>query len=455
MRKAYLFITVCLLGGSLWAATVQIPADVSCRTDINNRTANRHDSNKLSIRGDASAAKSWIKWTDLDGIDVKTIRKAQLRLTTYETRPGMFDVSAVNDDYQTNINWAEREITWDNAPANATESYTAVLAAAATYVGRMDFRNTVAGDQRFIDVTSILKADTDGIVQFILHNSTTLMNMCTHDQGGTMIDGTVIGPEAARPMLFITLPPAGADLPNPEIDQIVSNTLAALSWTNPEPNIPGTLITCEVFLGTEPNLLTMDRKTLAAGATSVAINTTNFPTYGALANNTRYYWKVDCYDPSRQPALIPGEMWSFFVGQPPSVNAGPDQSVWLTDGSVTVNLDGTVSDDGPFTVAWTQVSTGAPAVTISPADVQDTSVTITARGDYQFMLTADDGIMQSSDTVRIVVGNTPCDASHLALGTPYNAADANRDCIVNLADFAVLIADDWLECSDTLTYCAQ
>ncbi|HRV21349.1 MAG TPA: hypothetical protein P5324_12270, partial [Anaerohalosphaeraceae bacterium] len=177
MRKAYLFLTVCLLSGLLGAATVQIPADVSCRTDITNRTVNRHDSNKLSIRADASAAKSWIKWTDLDGINVSTIRQAQLRLTTYETRPGLFDVSAVNDDYTTNINWGERDITWDNAPANATESYTAVLAGAATYVGRMDFQNTVAGDQRFIDVTSILKADTDGIVQFILHNSTGLMNM--------------------------------------------------------------------------------------------------------------------------------------------------------------------------------------------------------------------------------------------------------------------------------------
>ncbi|HOK96889.1 MAG TPA: hypothetical protein PKW71_12270, partial [Anaerohalosphaeraceae bacterium] len=421
----------------------------------NNRTANRHDSNKLSIRGDASAAKSWIKWTDLDGINVSTIRQAQLRLTTYETRPGLFDVSAVNDDYTTNINWGERDITWDNAPANATESYTAVLAGAATYVGRMDFQNTVAGDQRFIDVTSILKADTDGIVQFILHNSTTLMNMCTHDQGGTMIDGTVIGPEAARPMLFITLPPAGADWPNPELNQVVSSTLSTLSWTNPEPNIPGTLITCEVFLGTEPNLLTMDRKPLTPGATSVAVNKTNFPTYGALANNTRYYWKVDCYDPSRVPALIPGEMWTFYVGQPPSVDAGQDQVVWLTDGSVTVNLDGTVTDDGPFTVVWTQLATGAPTVTISPDNVQDTSITLTARGTYEFMLTADDGTLQSSDTVRVVVGNTPCDASHLASGKPYNTADANQDCIVDLTDFAALIIQDWLECTDTLMLCAR
>lgn len=461
MRKSCLFILVCVLVGSVVGETVQIPADVSCRTEINSPNTNRHDSSKLSIRADASAAKSWIKWTDLDGIDVSTIRKAELRLTTHETRPGTFQVSAVNDNCLDNISWTERYdatppppygITWMNAPANDTVSYTSPLSSSATLVGTMDFLNTVAGDQRFIDVTSILQADTDGIVQFILHNSSGLMTMCTHDHAGTVLTGTVIGPENARPYLFITLPPAGADYPDPEINEVVLNTLASLSWTNPEPNSPGP-IWCEVYLGTEPNRLdtvNMKKVTLGNDVETVAISA--FQGFAGLQNNTTYYWFVDCHDPSK--GLVPGEQWSFFVGQPPVVNAGPNQVVWLDPNSVTVALDGSVTDDGPCTYQWTAVTAGAPVP--NPANTVDTSVLISARGIYEFMLTAtDNGGLQTSDTVRIAVGTNACDASHLDTGAAYSRGDVNLDCIVDLADFETLIANDWLECSDTLGHCAE
>ena len=235
-------------------------------------------------------------------------------------------------------------------------------------------------------------------------------------------------------------------------------SFATLSWTNPEPNSLGGIITCDVYLGTEPNRLAMDKAPpLPAGATSVAVNTTNFPTYGSLVNDTRYYWIVDCHDSSLVPDLRTGETWAFYVGYIPGVNAGPDQAVWLDPNTVTVNLDGTTSDDGAYTVLWTQVSNGAPAVTISPNNIDDTSVTLTARGDYEFKLTADDGNLQTSDTVRIVVGNNACDASHLKFGDlyPYDRGDQNQDCVVDLQDFMVLIIADWLKCSDMRGNCGR
>ncbi|MCE5186945.1 MAG: hypothetical protein LLF76_12545 [Planctomycetaceae bacterium] len=464
MRKSCLFILVCVLVGNLAAETVQIPADVSCRTDIMNRTINRHDSNKLTIRGEASSSKSWVKWNDLDGIDVSTIRHAELRLTTYETRPGTFSVSAVNDNYLNNIDWAERYdatppppygITWDNASANSVESYTDVLAGAATLVGTMDFTGTIAGDQRFIDVTSVLQADTDGIVQFILHNGSTLMNMCTHDQGGTMLTGLVIGPEQARPYLFITLPPEGADWPQPEVGKVVLNTLSELSWTNPEPNVPGDPIWCDVYLGTfpegtEPNRPQMSHVALGNGIEAVAI--ADFPEFAGLENNKTYYWFVDCHDPSK--GVVAGEEWSFFVGVPPVVDAGPEQVLWLgSDPNIVVSLDGTVTDDGPCTYSWTVLTAGAPAP--SHSDTVDTSVVLD-RGVYEYRLTAtDSGGLQTSDTVRIVVGNDACDASHLDTEQEYNKADINQDCIVDLQDFVEYIAANWLECSDTMNHCAD
>lgn len=449
MKNTCLFMMLgCILSSGVFAAEVLISADASCRTEITNAEVNRHDSSKLSIRSDASSAKSWIKFDQLGAVDLSSLRGAKLRVALHEAKAGSqhFDISAVNDDYTTNIGWLEREITWNNAPANDTTSYAGLLSGAATFAGTVNFTDGTAGQQFEVDVLSILQADTDGIVQFVLHNSSGLMNCATHDHSG--------GAEY-WPTLILTFPPPGADYPDPAIGETVPPTLSQLSWINPDPNDGISPIRCDVYLGTEPNLLSMDMKALTPGEASVAITTDNFPNHGVLSNNTLYYWLVDCHDPSNEAGLIPGEMWTFLVGQAPTVDAGPDQSVWLDPNTVTVNLNGTTSDDGSYTVLWTQESNGAPNVTISPNTVDDTSVTLTERGDYVFRLTANDGILENFDTVRIVVGDDACDASHLQTGSAYNPADINQDCLVDLLDFVTLIADDWLGCTDTLTLCGQ
>lgn len=141
---------------------------------------------------------------------------------------------------------------------------------------------------------------------------------------------------------------------------------------------------------------------------------------------------------------------------PPDVDAGPDQVTWLGRSGLpnreTVSLDGTVSDDGSYTVLWTQVGNGAPTVTIDPDDTADTSVTITEHGIYEFMLTAFDGAGQSEDTVEAVVGADACEASHWSTGDAYSMADFNQDCRVDVQDVA-LFAAKWLNCTNNLTYC--
>ncbi|MDD5010789.1 MAG: hypothetical protein PHQ00_01565, partial [Phycisphaerae bacterium] len=238
----------------------------------------------------------------------------------------------------------------------------------------------------------------------------------------------------------------------------VDTSLALLDWTNPSPQVQGNPVYCDVYLGTEPNRLNMDKITLGDNISQVAVNTTYFPTYGNLQNETRYYWVVDVHDGND---LRSGPMWNFFAyrNDAPVVDAGPDQVIWLgmsgTQGQETAALDGETSDDGDYTVLWTQMSNGAPTVSITPNNIDDTSVTITARGTYEFMLTADDGYMQTSDTVQIVVGSTSCDASHMSTGAEYDAEDQNQDCVVDMADLAVLIANDWLLCTDWLTNCGN
>ena len=57
-----------------------------------------------------------------------------------------------------------------------------------------------------------------------------------------------------------------------------------------------------------------------------------------------------------------------------------------------------------------------------------------------------------SDTVRIIVGDTACDASHIKTGDLYNVADINEDCYVDLGDLSE-IARNWLDCTDEETAC--
>lgn len=141
---------------------------------------------------------------------------------------------------------------------------------------------------------------------------------------------------------------------------------------------------------------------------------------------------------------------------PLSVDAGADQATWLgqsgTAGQEIVYLDGTTSDDRPYTVLWTQVANGAAAVAISPNNVDDTTVIITQRGMYEFKLTAADDSGQVFDTVKATVGANACDASHLSTGEAYSAGDFNHDCMVNMQDVAFFAAK-WLKCTNGLTGC--
>ena len=472
-------------------------ADDSCRTVLNNASdgsdprvdSNETDSSKLTVRSDAKANKSWIKFDINDlGVDLSRVKSATLRITLNAGKSTTSELSAVNDDYTTGIDWADGTLTWNNAPGNITSSDGETPNDNVTFTVdnlRADLDTSVTtpvgtistadrpytGEQFEANVLSVLEADTDGILQFILHGSANYVEFSTHDHAATTVPE--LAAEEYWPRLDLLLTPLGADNPYPCPAAVVSSELVGMSWSNPDPNDGTSPITCTVYLGTEPNRLLMESVTLDPDVHAVFINEDNFPNANPLQNLTTYYWAVDCDDPS--VGLIDGLMWDFYVNDnaPPVVDAGPAQAVWLgmsgTAGQEIIYLDGTVTDDGlpdppaAYTVLWTQEDNGAPAVVIDPNDVVNTSVTITERGDYLFKLTADDGEVSqegvhtgmNSDTVRIVVGTDACDASHTVSGEAYDPGDFNEDCIVNLDDFAVLIAKNWLDCTDTLDNCGN
>jgi hypothetical protein len=97
------------------------------------------------------------------------------------------------------------------------------------------------------------------------------------------------------------------------------------------------------------------------------------------------------------------------TNQPPTVNAGADQTVALTSAAA---LDGTVTDDGlpnppaAVTTEWTSAS-GPGTVTFTDPAAVDTTATFSAAGTYVLRLTASDSLASASDDVTVVVSQAP------------------------------------------------
>jgi hypothetical protein len=86
--------------------------------------------------------------------------------------------------------------------------------------------------------------------------------------------------------------------------------------------------------------------------------------------------------------------------QPPTVNAGPDQTVALPPG--TASLSGSASDDGlPGALAFSW--TGPPEVSFTDPAALSTTASFSAVGSYTLILSAKDGELTTSDTVVVTV----------------------------------------------------
>jgi hypothetical protein len=97
------------------------------------------------------------------------------------------------------------------------------------------------------------------------------------------------------------------------------------------------------------------------------------------------------------------------TNQPPSVYAGPVQTVTLPDNA---SLDGTVTDDGlpdppgAVTTIWSEVS-GPGVVTFTDKNAVDTTASFSTDGTYVLRLTANDSELSAYDDVTITVNPVP------------------------------------------------
>jgi hypothetical protein len=234
--------------------------------------------------------------------------------------------------------------------------------------------------------------------------------------------------------------------PNPADGSTASTSVEELSWTLPEPNLPGGLVTCDVYFGTNLDVEAHPKIVIRQAVSSVSVT---------LVEATTYYWAIDVYDSSvndTDPTVLSPVFTFDTKNIAPIVDAGEDVLTWLTDGKVDVQLNSTISDDGtpgPYTVSWTvQNEPAAGSATLSPlsADQEDITVTLTELGQYVLRLEANDGELIGGDTVVINLYSDSCEAAKSLPDYEPFPGDLNGDCIVNDLDLAIL-REDWLKCN--------
>ena len=198
--------------------------------------------------------------------------------------------------------------------------------------------------------------------------------------------------------------------PDPANRAIAKPGEVELGWTLPDPCVPGQPVPVDVYFTddltalvqfTDPAAMQVVNK---QNVTSVVVQT---------QTKTRYFWAVDTYVDSTAEFPVIGPIFSFLADNaPPSVNAGPDLSTFLQDGTRTGPVSPIVTDDGaiqPYTVMWSVVEqpsdtdSALPGAVIADPTAEQTTVTVSAEGIYVLQLEANDGEYTSSDTMTINV----------------------------------------------------
>ena len=239
--------------------------------------------------------------------------------------------------------------------------------------------------------------------------------------------------------------------PNPVDGGSLSPGQVELRWTLPDELMPGLLVSVDVYFTDDLQALTQFTD---PDAIRIVSNQSVSSVVVQTQPKTLYYWAIDVY---YAPGSLPvyGPTFTFFTdNQPPTVQFEKDLvTTWLTDGTVDVNLDATVTDDstGLYTMAWTVVSEPNEGTTvIGDAAAEDTVASLSATGQYILQLEADDGEYTGSRTVTINVYADGCQAAKSLPDFQLIPGDINEDCIVDELDLAILEAH-WLE-SNTLEY---
>ncbi|MEK7137577.1 MAG: hypothetical protein AAB853_04825, partial [Patescibacteria group bacterium] len=201
-----------------------------------------------------------------------------------------------------------------------------------------------------------------------------------------------------------------------------------------------------------PGAMTAQWSAISAPAPVVFGNENAFNTTAAFSVDGTYVLRLTADDGALTASdeLTVTVLPPLPINQPPTVDAGVDQTITLP---AFATLNGTVGDDGlptpPNTVTtlWSMV-TGPGPVTFGDSAAVDTTATFPVDGTYVLRLTVSDSVLSASDDVEITVNPAP----------PQNqppTVNAGSDQTITLPAFATLegtATDDGLPTPpDTLT----
>lgn len=249
--------------------------------------------------------------------------------------------------------WDEATLSYNTAPGLLSpelDGYITIDENEWSLVGTMEFLDIRSTGTTVITGSidpNFIASDTNGAVSFLLYHAA--------DDGGASDYYVALKENTdGNPFPTLTFPNARfATDPDPANGSTVLTSQSTLSWTNTEPNAPSGSITCDVYFGSDPNRLLMDKVVLTApNVSSVAINTENFPNFGTLPlSEPNYYWIVDSYDSSSTPpSMGAGALWRFSVTNAPQISEHPADQVKLP--GETAEFFVTIESSTAITYSW-------------------------------------------------------------------------------------------------------
>ncbi len=280
--------------------------------------------------------------------------------------------------------------------------------------------------------------------------------------------------------------------PVPANAKVVGANLAALSWTNPDPNNPADTITSDVyFLDAGTSQLTQDPNMgpilKDIGVVQIANDiTAETVAISGLVDDHYYYWAVHSTDPNDGgPVTIQGYTWYFYTGDAAPIPGQPvAQYMWLSQDDSAIGgfgdtnpnvryfeVTATYTDDDKSTVVdanFVNLSWGWDPATgeLGVTEVSDVfnPVTKTATAIYKTEYHPTDPnfttVLPGNWNIRLDVtdgtGRVQGTSGHHEIWETCKEAaaadptdnfdghyDSNGDCIVSLPDFADF-AEKWL-----------
>ncbi|NQV33800.1 MAG: hypothetical protein HQ515_13990, partial [Phycisphaeraceae bacterium] len=185
-----------------------------------------------------------------------------------------------------------------------------------------------------------------------------------------------------------------------------------LSWTLPDPCVPGQSVPVDVYF--TDNLQEL-KNFINPTSFRILSNQNATSKTMQIQANKQYYWAIDTYQGTDNDPVW-GPIFSFFSGKlPPQVNAGDDIATWLDNDAAEVSVSASVEDSDPTTSVWILVSEpndpNAPDAVIADPTALNTTITLSALGEYILQLEADNGDKMGLDTLTINVYNDQCSAA--------------------------------------------